>query len=119
LNAKYFAEHEQFYADIFNLIKELEPEVFFSSDYSFMKMFKETKDFIFDFSKNSSKNYFVNKSLFMVGLMKVNQFCLKNFMLALKKNNLKSHDIFSKLNHVFLENFNAFMSKIKGMILIS
>lgn len=114
LTSKSFNNHREFYSDIFLKTQELEPEVFYSSQYSFIKVFKETQDFLKKFLRKNQDNFFVNKALFMVGLMKVHQFCLKNILLALKKKNLEASEIIQKLSEVFSENFNAFIKDIKG-----
>lgn len=114
MSVKGFKKLKEFYSSIFEKITEKKSEVLFSSKFSFLKIYKETEEFLQQFSRKGKGNQTMNSTLFMVSLMKIHQFCIKNLLLDMQKKDHESYKILQSLELVLKENFNKFVSKIKS-----
>lgn len=114
LSKKGFGKLKGFYESVFEKITSRDTEVLFSSKYTFIKILKETEEFLNQFWRKGKESSMMNSTLFMAALMKLHHFCLKNFLMDLQKRDYDSFVILKNLEEVFRNNFNIFISKIKS-----
>jgi hypothetical protein len=114
MTIKGFKKMKDFYKSVFDKITSKEGDVVYSTEYSFLKIFKETEDFLKKFWRKGKDNKMMNSTLYMASLMKIHQFCIKNLLLGLQKVDFKSYEVLKNTEYVFKEIFNLFLSKIKS-----
>lgn len=114
MSLKGFKKLKEFYSSVFEKITDKKSEVLFSSKYSFLKIYKETEEFLEQYSRKGKGNQIMNSTLFMVSLMKIHQFCIKNLLLDIQKKDHESYKVLQSLELVLKQNFNKFVSKIKS-----
>lgn len=114
MTLKGFRGLKPFYESVFEKITAKEGEVVFSSKYSFLKIFKETEDFLEEFCRKGKENQMMNSTLFMAALNKIHQFCIKNLLLGIQKTDHESYEIIKNLELVLKEILNLFLGKIKS-----
>ena len=114
LTKKGFQKLKGFYESIFDKISSRDSEVLFSPKYTFLKIAKETEEFLEDYWRKGNESKIMNSTLFMAALMKIHQFCLKNLLIDLQKRDYDTFIVLKNLESAFRDNFNIFVSKIKS-----